>query len=215
MSMVERPTLEQVANRLSQLSSVELKSLIEKRIQNQCTDILPGLAGWMSPEDPADILIDSHEVYPDKTVGLIPASVSIVNEWKNRTDEQIQKDPEATAELLYLCARLRAKDAIPAISELAGRDSLARVGLSSGEDVQSFALRALGGLMEAVDDEGRGQYRSLFERALDVGRPIGLTALVTFWPDERESFVERAKQHPSTERLIEYLDVLVGTFPKK
>lgn len=195
--MIERLSLEQIAQRIEVLSPQALHDLVERRVQNIRTDVLPGLS---RDEDPTDIFVDCIEEFPATAIRLASASTTVMNEWVTKTEEQVQDTAEAMGELLYLCARVGAKDAMPAISEFARRENLGNIKLENGEDIQLRALRSLGGLFYNATVEEREGDKDLFERALDTPTQermlVGLNTLYIFWPDQRDSFIERARKHP-------------------
>lgn len=194
--MAERLTLDQIAQKIMDMNPQALHDLVERRVQNIPT-VLPALS---RDEDPADIFIDCIERFPTTAIRLASASTAVMNEWATKTNQQVQDAAEAMGELLYLCGRVGAKDAMPAISELARREDLDNIKLGNGEDIQLRALRSLGGLLYNATAEEREGQKELFEKALDTPVKermlIGLNTLYVFWPEQRDSFIERARRHP-------------------
>lgn len=220
MTLVERPTTKQITETLHQLPDDELLKTVDNRLRGLRVNIFPGL-GLDRDEDPSDVFIDMYDQYkndPKYQVTfdrLRKACTTLTSRWITRGDfVQNNRDALAMGEMFYLSARIRAKATVPDIAKVAGDDHFSTVLIEGGEDLQSRALRSLGSLLSKEDQEANNQYKPLFEAALEAKRPIGLTALVHFWPEERDAFVEKAKakKDEGLNSVVENLDMILSTF---
>ncbi|MDO8619579.1 MAG: hypothetical protein Q7R49_06645 [Candidatus Daviesbacteria bacterium] len=218
MTLVERPTIEQVTETFRHLPDDELLKTVSNRLRGLRINAFPRL-GLGRDEDPSDVFVDMYDLYKDNSEHqptldrLRKVCTTLTSRWATRDFVQTEKDALAMGELFYLSARIKAKDTIPDIAKVAGDDHFSRVFIE-GEDLQSRALRSLGSLLSKEDQEANNQYKPLFEAALEAKRPIGLTALVHFWPEERETFVEKAKtkNDEGLNNVVENLDMILPTF---
>ena len=209
--------IDEIADHISKMSPEKLRLLVEQRLRGLETEVLPQLE---RDEDPADILIDCFAKYPDKLASLQDVCTELAYAWSEQKDEEIKANPEPLGELLYMCAMLHARSALPAIAHIADRANLASAILPEGEDIQSRALRSLAGLLVSEPPKVRDEYRKLFEVALETvdHAPIGLTTLTTFYPSERDTFIAKAQIHKLEEHgevawVIENLDMFVESTP--
>lgn len=206
------PRLEEIAERLSHLSDQELRDAIEKRLRLAHDDLLPGLG---RDEDPSDILIDSYKQSPEKLGRLRSICASLAIDEATKSLPEIEGESKYVSELVYTAAMIGAKETIPAIADLGNRKELSKARLPSGEDLQSFALRCLSGLLWDESMTVRDEYRHCYESALEDPNhaAIALTTLSRFWPDDRQEFIAKASRHDSAalNRVIENLDRLLGT----
>ncbi len=217
--MSEQLTVGQVVEGLNQLPGDELTRLVDYRLRFYVKGLLPGIGG---EQDSGDIFVycqndfGEDARYRDLFGRLRGTLGSLAEKWTSRDQQHIKRDAEAVAELFYLASRLGAREAIPAVARVAGNSEYGGMLLSRGSNLQSRALISLAGLLMDEAPEVRDQHRQLFEEALDSGYhfdvPISLTTLCTLWPEDRTSFIERARAHDpgNIESVIVNLDVITA-----
>jgi hypothetical protein len=202
----------EIAARLNLLPESTLSIVVRGRLSRLPSFVLPPVGR----EDPSKLLIDSFRHPEGGIPHLKTVSAAIIADWQSRPIEEHIKNPHPLGEALYLASSIGAMEAVPPISDVANNDQMIRPVLSSGEDLQGFALRALAGLLVGASKETQVAHRISFENALQRLQhvPIGLMTLAGFWPEEQADFIQEVRTHynSSFERLISLVDVIVPAF---
>jgi hypothetical protein len=200
--MRERPPLKTVAVELATFGSDKLENVVERRVSRLPVTPLPPLH---RDEDPSDILVDTY-YWLDSNWGktwdnLRHASSAVTRRWVDADAARIRMRPEPLGELLYLCARIGAVEAMPSIEKVIDRPDLDPVILPGGEDLKLRALRSLSGLLVHVSESHRALHRRVFEQRLQVRQHqlMALTGLLAFWPDDRERAFELLRRTGTTD----------------
>lgn len=190
-----RPTLEELASRLSELSTERLERVVRARLLGASVgDELPRLG---RDEDPADVLIDLAEWLRDRDrawTELLGVCALLADRWAGAEVSAVRDRPEPLGELHYLCARIGAVGARNGIARVVRREDLRGVLLPAGEGLQLRALRCLAGLLARVSRGEREEFLPLFIEAIEVPQhlPLALTALLAFDPDNSDEYVAHA-----------------------
>lgn len=218
-----RRSLEDVAGLLRRSGSEALGRIVADRLQGDRVEGLPLLA---RDEDPADVLVDAHELITRSSPEwseLKSACAELAHRWAGIAAVEIRERPTPLGELHYLCARIGAVEARGPIAFVADRPDLGGVALAGGEPLQGRSLRCLAGLLALVIHEDRQGFLEVFDRALEVPQnvAIALTALAAFDPEHRRDHERKARsRHPqATAEALRHLErnvaLLVGHDPDR